>query len=383
MVCTEIFKKIDEMYKNYFKVWEDCCNIESPTNYKEGVDKVGKYFADLAKERGWKVEYCKQEVAGDVVCITMNADVKNRPISISGHIDTVHPVGHFGTPPVRFDEEKIYGPGVRDCKGGIVVGLLVMDALEACGYSERPVQLLLQSDEETSSMGSNKSTIGYICEKSKDAVVFFNTESSSGTTCTISRKGILSYEFEVTGKEGHSSRCAVEGANAIIDAAHKMIELDKLKDDDGITCNCAVVSGGSVVNTIPGKCIFKVNFRHKTNEQAEWIENYVKELAATVHVPGTSCTVKQISRRVAMEKTDFNEKLLKRANEIYEENGLSTLTPVCLRGGSDGADVTSYGIPCIDSCGVIGGASHSINEFAYLSSLAERAKRIAAVIYNI
>ena len=383
MVCTDAFKKIDEVYKNYFKMWEDCCNIESPTNFKEGVDKVGKYFADLATQRGWKVEYSKQEVSGDAVCITMNADVNARPISLSGHMDTVHPVGLFGTPAVRFDEEKIYGPGVRDCKGGIVIGFLVMDVLESLGYRERPVQLLLQSDEETSSTGSNKSTIKYICEKSKDAVVFFNMESSGGTTFTMSRKGILTYEFEVTGQEGHSSRCATEGANAIVDAAYKMIELDKLKDDDGITCNCGIVSGGSVVNTIPGKCIFKVNFRYKTNEQAEWIENYVKELAATPHVEGTSCTVKELGRRVAMEKTDFNEKLLERVNEIYAENGIETLTPVALRGGSDGADVTSCGIPCIDSIGVIGGASHSVNEYAYLDSLAKTAKRIIAVIYNI
>ena len=37
---------------------------------------------------------------------------------------------------------------------------------------------------------------------------------------------------------------AMAFANAIVDAAYKMIELDKLKDDDGITCNCAVVNGG-------------------------------------------------------------------------------------------------------------------------------------------
>jgi len=383
MICKNLFEKIDELNEKYYKVWEECCNIESPTIFKEGVDNVAEYFVGIAKEHGWKIERSVQNVSGDVVCITMNPESNEAPVCISGHIDTVHPVGMFGTPAVRFDDEKIYGPGVADCKGGVVAGVLAMDALGKVGFTKRPVKLLLQSDEEKSSMPSGKSTIGYICEQSKDAIAFLNLESHGSNTTTISRKGIVSYEFTVIGKEGHSSRCVTEGANAIVDASHKIIELDKLKDDDGITCNCAIVNGGTVVNTIPGKCVFAVNFRYATKEQFNWIENYVKELAQTVHVEGTSCTVKQTTFRVAMEKTERNIKLIEKANEIFEENGLPILKPIALRGGSDGSDVTTYGIPCMDSLGVIGGGSHSINEFAKLSSLADSAKRIASIIYCI
>ena len=50
----------------------------------------------------------------------------------------------------------MYGPGVMDCKGGIVAAIMAMEALEKCGFTERPVQLLLQSDEENGSATSNK-----------------------------------------------------------------------------------------------------------------------------------------------------------------------------------------------------------------------------------
>ena len=99
----KIFEKIEELRETYFKIWEEVCNIESPTNYKEGVDRVGDYFVEMAKKRGWKVECSKQKVSGDVVCITMNSDLDLKPVSLSGHIDTVHPVGSFGTPAVRYD----------------------------------------------------------------------------------------------------------------------------------------------------------------------------------------------------------------------------------------------------------------------------------------
>lgn len=380
---NRIFKKVDDLAQEYFNVWEDVCNIESPTNYKKGVDEVGEYFVKMAKERNWKIEYTKQEAAGDVVCITINPDSDLQPVVISGHIDTAHPVGRFGTPAVHRDEEKIYGPGVTDCKGGVVAGFLAMDALYECGFNKRPVRLLLQTDEETDSRTSGGKTIQYICEKSKDAGVFLNLETHTPKKATLSRKGIISYRFDIEGKEGHSSRCVTEGANAVVDAAYKIIELDKFKDDDGITCNCAIVSGGTVVNTIPGKCTFSVNFRYATNQQLEQIESFVENLASTEHIPGCKCTYEKISDRPAMEEKEENIKILKRVNEIFAEYSIPTLEGRMLRGGSDAAYVTQYGIPCIDSLGTEGGGSHSINEFAKLNSLLDAAKRIVAIAYNI
>lgn len=379
MSCVELFDKVDGLKEKYFKVWEDVCNIESPTKYKEGVDAVGQYFARMAEEKGFKVEYFRHDVSGDVVCITMNPDAPLPPLTFSAHMDTVHPLGMFGTPAVHKDEEKIYGPGVADCKGGLVAAFMAMEVLQDAGFNKRPIMFLLQSDEEGGSMGSKKATIGYMCEKAKDSIGFINLEGYAPGYITIARKGILSYRFDVEGQETHSSRCAVEGANAIIDAAHKMLELDKLKDDGGITCNCAIVSGGTVVNTVAGHCSFSVNFRYATQEQQAWIENYVKELAATVHVPGCTCTVEKISMRVSMEWNEKNENLVNELNRIFEENGLPVLTPRRVKGGADSADTTVYGIPSVDSLGVRGGGSHSIKEFAWLESLPDAAKRLVAI----
>ena len=383
MVCQKLFQKIDELEQKYLSVWEDVTNIESQTTNKAGVDEVGGYLEAMAKERGWKVERNVQTVSGDVLCITMNPDAKKPPVSISGHIDTVHPAGAFGYPPVRKDAKKIYGPGITDCKGGVVAGFLAMDALQQCGFDARPVQLLLQTDEEGSSMQSGKSTIRYICEKAQGSVAFLNLESHSKNKTTLSRKGIASYRFDITGQAGHSARCATEGANAVVDAAYKILALDKLKDERGVTCNCAIVHGGTVVNMIPDKCTFSVNFRFATYAQATMVENYVKKLASTEHVPGCRCEVTKISERVAMELQPRNKALLANVNEIYESNGLPVLEAASLPGGSDAADVSFSGVPCLDSLGTTGGGTHSVNEFAWISSLTESARRIASVIYCI
>ena len=118
MSNAEIARLVDALTPEYYQIWEDVCNIESPSASKEGVDAVGRFFAEKARQKGWQVEVCHQEVSGDVVCITMNPDADAAPVAVSGHMDTVHPIGSFGTPAVWKDEEKIYGPGVTDCKSG-------------------------------------------------------------------------------------------------------------------------------------------------------------------------------------------------------------------------------------------------------------------------
>ena len=318
MVCEKLFCEINSLSEKYVKILEDVCNIESPTDFKEGVDKVGNYFAALSENLGFSVERFEQNVAGDVLCVTMNKEALSKPIALSG---------------------------VMDCKGGIVAGFMAMEALKNIGFKDRPVMMLLQTDEEVGSRISNKATINYICEKAKDCVAFLNLEGYEDSykgKATLVRKGITRFKFTIEGIEAHSSYCAVEGANAIIEAAHKMIEIDKIKDNDGITCNCGVIRGGSVANTVAGSCEFIVDVRTATNEQKEWIKNRFEEIADTVYVKGTKTKVELLSYRVAMELCDRNVKLLEKINGIFSSNGLSTLELGSRRGGSDAADVTTY-----------------------------------------
>lgn len=383
MKCENLFKKIDELNEKYISVWEDVCNIESPSDYKPGVDAVGKYFVKMAEERGWNVEIFEQPVSGDVVCITLNPDAEGQPVTLSGHLDTVHPLGSFGTPAVIRDDEKIYGPGVMDCKGGVVAAFYAMDALCKSGFTSRPVRLIMQTDEEVGSRYSKRATINHICESSKGSLAFFNLEGGTKGEACLVRKGIVTFTFKVYGVEAHSSNCAEIGANAICEAAHKIIELEKLKDDDGLTCNCGVIKGGTVSNTVPGYCEFKANVRFANKEQLEWVHDYAQKVADTVYVPGCRCEVNHPDGRIAMELVDRNVNLLSDLNRICEENGLETLKLGVRKGGSDAAEVTASGIPCLDSLGPLGGLIHSPNEYAIIDSLAVSAKRLAAYIYCI
>lgn len=382
MDCQQLFSVIDALSEEYIGVWEDVCNLESPTADKARVDKVGAYFADMARSRGWKVESLKLETAGDPICITMNPEANARPVTFSGHIDTVHPVGLFGDPPAHRDGEKLYGPGALDCKGGVVASFMAMDALARCGFAARPVQLIIQTDEETGSRTSGKRTVEYMCRMAKDSVAFLNTEGADGNKVVVARKGILRYQFHIQGKATHSARCE-EGANAITEAAHKILKLEEMKDPKGLTCNCGVIRGGTVANTVAEECSFFADIRFADQSQYEQAAATVQAVAEQSHVPGCTCRVEKISDRPAMPLEDRNLELLEKINSIYAQVGLEQLVGKRERGGSDTAYTTMAGIPCLDSFGVEGNGIHSIREYGLLSSLALSAKRQAAVAFCI
>ena len=378
----KIFEEIDSLTTEYIKILEDVVNMESPSGCKKRVDEVGKYFIDLSIKNGWDVEIKEFSDYGNVVTITMNKKNSGDIITLSGHIDTVHPVGLFGETPAKIEDDKIYGPGAMDCKGGVVAGFLAMKALSNVGYQDKPVRMILQSNEE---IGSLK-TIDYICEKSKDSLAFINLEGHEGYfegKACLKRKGIARFLFDIKGIETHSSYCAREGANAIAEAAHKILELEKIKDNEGLTFNCGTIEGGTTPNTVPGSCKFKLDIRFATKAQYEEAKKKVQRIADTTYIKGCTTEVSQLSLRPAMELNEKNISLLDKCNKIFAANGLSTLEVGERAGGSDASYISSFGIACIDSVGIGGERAHSVEEYAILPSLVESAKRVASIIVGL
>jgi len=381
MNYPDVFAKIDALQESYLKFWVDISATESPTKYKAGVDAVGALCIQKAEEFGWDVEVHEEAIAGNAICITMNGDKPGMPVCLSGHMDTVHPVGSFGETPVRIEGNRIYGPGVLDCKGGIAASFLAMEALAACGFDQRPVKLILQADEEVGSSTSEKRNVEYMAEKAKGSVAFLNGEPFNPGKVVLYRKGILKYRFDITGKSVHGSAC-YSGISAIAEASAKILELEKWKDPEGLTCNVGTITGGTATNTVPEKCSFTVDIRYATDEQARKAKEKMQEIADTSYIPGSVCELTMESYRCAMEKAQWNFDLLDRLNSAYEQIGLPVLAATGSNGGADSAEISAHGIPCLCSFGVSGGGIHSRNEYADIGSLAECAKRMAgAVLY--
>ncbi|MBR2344079.1 MAG: M20/M25/M40 family metallo-hydrolase [Clostridia bacterium] len=380
--CKQLFERIDELADKYVGVWERVCSLESPTANKAAVDACGEYIMELSRSLGYTVVKKEEPLSGDPFYAELNTGAAGAPVCLSGHIDTVHEIGFFGTPAVWIENGEIHGPGVTDCKGGVVAALLAMEALRDVGFTARPVRLVIQTDEETSSRGSEKRTVDFMAEAGRGSAAFLNLEGGVLGQLTVGRKGILRYRIDVTGIARHSSMC-MDGASAIREAAYKIIELEKWKDRFGVTANVGKIEGGTSVNTVPERCSFILDIRYKTAREREEAEKKIRQIVDTVYVVGTHSELIKVSERVSMERTPEVMALFERVREIFLAEGLGDVSPEERTGGSDAADMVSRGVVALDSLGVEGGYIHSSQEYAYVSSLAECAKRLAAVVVNI
>lgn len=378
----KVFDKIDELSGKYLNVLVDACNIESKSEDKEGVDKVGDYFASIARDMGYVIKKKEFEKAGNAYSFTYNPAGSKKPISLSGHMDTVHKKGIFGYPPTRIEGDYVYGPGVNDCKGNIAVELLAMEALKECGYDERPVKLILQSDEEVNSCLSEHKTLEFMVEEAKGSAAFLNAENiGASRSLTIARKGIISHKITITGKKIHAGSCTF-GVSALKEAAYKIIELEKDNDNDSITFNCGIINGGDAINIVPDKCEIFVEYRFKNMEQKMIADEKFRTIVEKSFVEGTHSVAEEISTRLPMEPDEKNKKLVGIINEICKENGMEPFGMIESSGGADSAYPSLAGIPTVDSIGIEGSSCHTLGENARISSMAEMAKVAVAIIIN-
>ena len=139
----------------------DLVLLESPSHEREAVNAVADYLARAFGDRGAEVERIPQAAFGDHLRVSWGAGP--RQVLLLGHMDTVWPLGEIEERPfhvARDDSTGIIkgtGPGTFDMKGGLVVGLYALAALQDLGLTPtHRLVFLFNSDEECGSPTSRR-----------------------------------------------------------------------------------------------------------------------------------------------------------------------------------------------------------------------------------
>lgn len=379
---TKLFSIIDTLSEDYVSLLIKLCNIESKSENKEGLDQIYEEIIAHGRTKGYEIKEMRLEKAGNVASLTYYPKGKGALVCLSAHADTVFEKGEFGYPPVKREGDLLIGPGVIDCKGGIAVSLLTLDALRLYGYDKRPVRFILQSDEEVQSVLSGKKTLEFMQTESAGARAFFNCEGRNAGFVTTKRKGIIRLCLEIKGRAAHAGDY-FEGASAIREAAHKILNLETLSVKDGVTYNCGVISGGSALNVVPDFCNVYIDVRINGKDEYDKAITQIQKVADTAFVPGTKCEMKVISDRSPMERTEGVASLFHHIAAVSQKYGFGPQKEFASNGGSDAAYAAQAGIPTVDDMGPIGGKYHTKDEWCLVPSVAESAKLIAASIVEL
>ena len=385
------FNYIDEQEDTMIKLWTDLCKIESPSFDSKGVNQAVEFLHKHLTDFGMNSTIEKFETGGNSLYAFFpikNKEINNSKelkVSLLGHIDTVHKKGVFGEEVVNLDLENnlLYGPGVVDCKGGVIVSVLVARALNYIGY-DKFIKLIYSGDEEVGHAATQGKGRDFLLEQLKGFNYCINCESGySDNKIIVGRRGAANFKINIKGKAAHSGNSPLLGISAIKEAAHKIINIEKENDYENIYYNVGLIEGGTTPNTISENCTITVNVRYKKLSDASIFRDFLKKIAETSFVKGTMSELIELSVSYPMEQTEGNLELFNLIKKNSEELGIGIPYSTYVGGGSDSACSVFLGIPTVCGMGAKGFDIHTLNERAIVSSLTERAKLITKTVLSL
>lgn len=355
--------------------------IESPSDVKQAVDRLGTVVASRFSELGGRVHVHLAENFGNHLQIDFNCPnaPKHKPVLLLGHMDTVYPIGTISRMPCRVAKGRLWGPGVLDMKSGIALAIHAIEALLKWndGTFPRPVRVLLASDEEVGSKSSRVIT-ERLATKSAAVLVL---EPAHGLAVKTARKGVCEYRLLVSGRAAHAGLDFEKGQSAIVELAEQIREISKLVDlKRGITVNVGRVTGGTRSNVVAAEAEALIDVRVSRMADALRIDQRLRSLKPI----NPSCRIKVSGgmNRPPMERAKGVADLYARAKAIARELGWE-LPEASVGGGSDGNFTAALRIPTLDGLGGIGEGAHAEHESIIISELPRRASLLSGLITRI
>lgn len=403
-VEKKVVAYIDEHLPEAIELLKKATDVNSGTLNVEGVKKVGDIFGKELEKAGFKTTWVtlpdSLRRAGHLVATRTGN--KGKKIFIIGHLDTVFEPDMPANPFRMLNDSTATGQGVTDMKGGDVIAILALQALNQFGLLEgSDITVYFTGDEERAGHPVEVSRADFI-ERAKRCDVALGFEGASGTNIVATaRRGASSWLLEVFGKQAHSSGIFSEsgGYGAIYEAARIINEFrTSLSTEKYLTFNPGMIAGGAEVNYYENKASADVigkdniitpaaivhgDLRFLTAAQKENARTKMKSIVAN-HLPGTKAKITFYDGIPSMAPTEGNNRLLSLINQISTDLGMGQTKAgdPGARGAGDISYVAEF-LDCIDGLGSIGGGAHAPGETIHLKTIPFLSKRAAMIINRL
>ena len=430
----KVMDYIDANMPRAIALLKESVDINSGTLNIEGVKKVGAIFAREFEKANFKTKWVPMpdslRRAGHLVAsIGFNAEdnataantsaatekkssskkkteitktKKGKKLFLIGHLDTVFEPDMPANPFTMLNDSTATGQGVTDMKGGDVVMIIALQALQAQGLlKDANIIAYLTGDEEHAGYPREVSRGDFI-ETAKQTEIALAFEGANGlNSVATARRGASGWLLNVKAKTGHSSGVFTPyaGYGAIYEAARIVNEFRvQLSTEKYLTFNPGVFIGGSEMNydetKATGTAIGKTNIispavtvtgdlRFLTEEQKI---NARKKMQAIVDnsLAGTKATIEFQDGIPSMAPTEGNNKVLEVISGVTQAMGVGPTTEgdPGSRGAGDISYIAAY-VDCIDGLGSSGRGAHAPGETINLKELPYLIKRAALTIYRL
>ncbi len=397
---------VDAEHDRSIALLERLVNQNSGSLNLEGVEKVGQMMRAELEALGFAVRWVPMAAAsrsGHIIA-TRKGDGKGKKMLLIGHLDTVfEPASPFQ----KFTRQgdRAVGPGVNDNKGGMVVMLAALRAMQAAGtLAKADIEIVLTGDEEDPGDPIDIARADLIAagKRADVALDFESLAVIDGTDMgSIARRSAGSWTVTTKAKGGHSSGIFSESAgDGAIYALAKIIAAFRSElPEPNLTFNVGLLAGGveaalgpggitatasGKTNIIPEIAIARGDIRTLSPEQEARVRGKMQAIVARPSPGATAEITFGTDGYPAMAPTDGNKALLAKLNIVNRDLGLPqmpTLDPI-RRGAGDIAFVAKD-VDGLVGLGSAGQGDHAVGENVDLVSLKRQAKRAAILMTRL
>lgn len=340
--------------------------VESPSRDLDALATSAKTVAAFIESRLGGQAVLVESEAGPHVHWSAGGDPR---VLVLGHHDTVFPLGSLERRPFRVEDGHATGPGVFDMLGGLVQavhGLATLADLSG-------VEILVTADEEVGSHSSR-----HLIEERALAcgAVLVMEGAADGGALKTGRKGCGTFQVSIAGRASHAGLEPAAGVNALIEAAHQVLDIAALaRPEIGTTVTPTVAAAGTLDNVVPAEASLVVDVRVESADEKERIESAFAALSP--HLDEAKIEVHGSVGRPPMPESASSELF------ALAERLLPGLEGKAVGGGSDGNFTAALGVPTLDGLGAVGGGAHADHEYLVVEAMPERANLVAGLVRAI
>ncbi len=399
----KLIATIDQNTEQALSLLEKIVNINSGTDNIQGVFDVGEVlkaeFEALGFKSEWKNPPEDMHRAGTLF-LTRQGN-QGKKLLLIAHLDTVFPKNSLFQTFSR-EGNLAKGPGVSDDKGGIVLLLYALKALNAQGLLDNTtITVALVGDEENSGKPTSISRAA-LKEAANGMDITLDFEpNGDANSVAIARRGTAQWEIVSQGIEEHSSLIFKPhiGFGAIFELTRVLNEArEQLSTQQYATFNPGVIIGGTEgqidkthhasgygkTNVIAQTARAQGDMRFISDEQKQWIQNTMLTIVAQSLVK-TSSTITFVEGMPPMPETAENKKLLDLYSKVSTDLGYPPVSAIApdFSGGADISYVANITPANLSRLGPVGSGHHSVNESMDIKSFNINTKRAAVLIYRL
>ena len=294
----------------------------------------------------------------------------DKVVAYAAHLDTVFPADTDVT--VRFDDEKMYAPGIGDNTRGLVTVLGILRAMQYAGI-ETEADILFIGNVGEEGLGDLRGVKHLFRDGADPIDTFIAVDGGESTRIVFGGVGSHRYRVTFQGPGGHSW-----GAYGLANPHHALGRAIQIFDENAPSVtgvgektshNVGRIGGGTSVNSIPFESWMEIDMRSGSQDKLDDIDAVLQaaveqalqeENAARLTGPELTVEVTRVGTRPAAQQ-DTAVPVVQRALAATVAFGVE---PSLRISSTDSNLPISKGIPAVTmSRGGVSGASHSPDEW--------------------